>query len=219
MKNIKNQYLTKNKFTTVNLYDKVKLIYEEGKLMPSNDLGRYLKEERTKEKLTLGTLSERINYSDAYISMVENGVKIKPSFEFLTAIAKGLDLNYYYLLYLAKYIERDEFDQYTVNTSSKKLESVHEEIKEKKNMKKLEGRKENSKIFQSKLDKFFKDNGHRITQSKLPNETVSIDNLSSNIYFLLNSNYDLFYKEKELTEKNKQDISKFIETFIIDKGE
>jgi len=197
----------------------VKLIYEEGKLMPSNDLGRYLKEERTKEKLTLGTLSERINYSDAYISMVENGVKIKPSFEFLTAIAKGLDLNYYYLLYLAKYIERDEFDKYTVNTSSKKLESVHEEIKEKKNMKKLEGRKENSKIFQSKLDKFFKDNGHRITQSKLPNETVSIDNLSSNIYFLLNSNYDLFYKEKELTEKNKQDISKFIETFIIDKGE
>jgi len=197
----------------------VKLIYEEGKLMPSNNLGRYLKEERTKEKLTLGTLSERINYSDAYISMVENGLKIKPSFEFLTAIAKGLDLNYYYLLYLAKYIERDEFDQYTVNTSSKKSESVHEEIKEKKNMKKLEERKENSKIFQSKLDKFFKDNGHRIPQSKLPNETVSIDNLSSNIYFLLNSNYDLFYKEKELTEKNKQDISKFIETFIIDKGE
>lgn len=76
--------------------------------MESNELGEYIKRKRIQKKLTLGQLSKRIGYSDAYISMVENGKKNNPSYEFLSELAKGLNVNHMKLMYLAGYVKEQE---------------------------------------------------------------------------------------------------------------
>ncbi|ARK21371.1 helix-turn-helix domain-containing protein [Sporosarcina ureae] len=71
-------------------------------------LGEYIKKKREQRELTLQGLSKKIGYSGAYISMVENDKKKKPSFEFLSALAKGLDVPYKELLRLSGYFGEDK---------------------------------------------------------------------------------------------------------------
>jgi len=60
--------------------------------MENNNAGDLIKRERTKKKYTLKKMSELIGFSDAYISMVENGKKSNPSLEFILNISKELDI-------------------------------------------------------------------------------------------------------------------------------
>lgn len=58
--------------------------------MSSENIGEYIKRIRNEKDITLKTLSATIGYSEAYISMVENGKKNNPSYEFLSNVAKGM---------------------------------------------------------------------------------------------------------------------------------
>lgn len=58
--------------------------------MSSESLGEYINRIRKEKDITLKELSGTIGYSEAYISMVENGKKNNPSYEFLSSVAKGM---------------------------------------------------------------------------------------------------------------------------------
>ncbi|MEW9675273.1 helix-turn-helix transcriptional regulator [Lentibacillus sp. L22] len=68
-----------------------------------NELGKFIKQERKQKGFTLKALAGEIGYSDAYISMVENGKKKSPSYDFFIKIAEVLEVPYEELMIKAGY--------------------------------------------------------------------------------------------------------------------
>lgn len=63
----------------------------------SLDIGKRIKEVRKERKITLKELSDKIGYSSAYISQIENGKRGKPSHDFLQKVSNSLDVSIMYL--------------------------------------------------------------------------------------------------------------------------
>ncbi|WP_172373525.1 helix-turn-helix domain-containing protein [Sporosarcina jiandibaonis] len=169
--------------------------------MKSNELGEYIKRQRTRREMTLGKLSEKIGYSDAYISMVENGKKKKPSYEFLSELAKGLNVDYNYLLYSAGYLSPEEYFKHRITSSQEEMDTLVEEMKRSTDKKDLEMLKARHLIFEKQVQSYdatYKNNMHDLN-------------------YILDLKRDLFYKENELSDSDKQDIKTFIEHFVIKK--
>lgn len=55
-------------------------------------MGRFIRDQRTKSRLTLRKLAEKAGVSDPYLSQIERGLR-KPSADILQAIAKGLRIS------------------------------------------------------------------------------------------------------------------------------
>lgn len=162
----------------------------------SNRLGIFLKEKRIEKKLTLKELGDMIGYSDAYLSMVENGRKKQPSYEFLEAIAKGLNQERYYLMFLAGYTKKTEFEDY-----KKEYFGISDEIKEQMIANKLYEIEEFEKKFPGSIV------GNLLKTHDL--EKIDLhESLKSN-------DKTIMFGIRQLSEENKRDIIKFIETFII----
>ncbi|RDW15962.1 helix-turn-helix domain-containing protein [Oceanobacillus chungangensis] len=71
------------------------------------ELGKFIKQLRTEKGFTLNALSKEIGYSDAYISMVENGKKKKPSLDFLLKLSDILEVDIRKLTNLSNHIDVD----------------------------------------------------------------------------------------------------------------
>jgi len=56
------------------------------------EVGKFIREQRTKSRLTLRKLAEMAGVSDPYLSQIERGLR-KPSADILQAIAKGLRIS------------------------------------------------------------------------------------------------------------------------------
>lgn len=56
------------------------------------EVGRFIRDQRTKSRLTLRKLAEKAGVSDPYLSQIERGLR-KPSADILQAIAKGLRIS------------------------------------------------------------------------------------------------------------------------------
>lgn len=61
------------------------------------DIGKRIKEVRKERKITLKELSDKIGYSSAYISQIENGKRSKPSHDFLQKVSDHLDISISYI--------------------------------------------------------------------------------------------------------------------------
>lgn len=189
--------------------------------MATDAIGNYLKEKREWSGLTLKELSAKIDYSAAYISMVENGKKEKPSYEFLSEIAKGLELNYHALLYFAGYIDYDEFNTAHIEELHEQIRVSKEEIKriEKDGINndpdKLKKLKQRIKVNEQTIERRL--SGKSLTPSF---EETGVKNLKTvDLAKLLDSNNLLYYKGEKLTKTNKKDIMKFIENFVTNRDD
>src|SRR5215203_4146149 len=58
----------------------------------SNQLGDYLREQRTASRLTLRQLAEQVGVSNPYLSQIERGLR-RPSAEVLQQLAKALRIS------------------------------------------------------------------------------------------------------------------------------
>jgi transcriptional regulator with XRE-family HTH domain len=58
----------------------------------SNQLGDYLKEQRTQSRLSLRQLAEQVGVSNPYLSQIERGLR-RPSAEVLQQLAKALRIS------------------------------------------------------------------------------------------------------------------------------
>lgn len=56
------------------------------------EVGQFIRDQRTKSRLTLRNLAEKAGVSDPYLSQIERGLR-KPSADILQAIAKGLRIS------------------------------------------------------------------------------------------------------------------------------
>ncbi len=56
------------------------------------EVGQFIRDQRTKSRLTLRSLAEKAGVSDPYLSQIERGLR-KPSADILQAIAKGLRIS------------------------------------------------------------------------------------------------------------------------------
>ncbi len=72
-----------------------------------NNLGEYLREQRTSAKLSVRQLSAVTGISNTYLSQIERGIK-KPSAEILQGIAKGLSISAETLYVQAGLLDPDE---------------------------------------------------------------------------------------------------------------
>lgn len=149
--------------------------------------GKTLRKLRNEKGMTASELAERIGYTQPYISMLENGRKGIPKPETLQKLAKGLEIDYYLLMFIAGHIDSKKY----TNIINKKLEDKNKEIDT--NIK---------NVFEEMNDyseaKFLKD-------------------LYFDFFNLNMNDYNLYYKGVELTELDLKNIQKFIETFITNK--
>jgi transcriptional regulator with XRE-family HTH domain len=68
-----------------------KTIYD--KIFPLDEFGRYLKELRIKEKLSITELSLKTGVSNSYISQLENGLRGLPTEEVFEKLCRGLGVS------------------------------------------------------------------------------------------------------------------------------
>ncbi|MBB6449752.1 transcriptional regulator with XRE-family HTH domain [Geomicrobium halophilum] len=75
--------------------------------MKAEEFGKYLRELRKKNNMTLRQLSLYSNVSHPYLSQLENGKKAIPSANVLKKISKGLKVSHELLMQKAGYIDTD----------------------------------------------------------------------------------------------------------------
>jgi transcriptional regulator with XRE-family HTH domain len=73
----------------------------------SNQLGDYLKEQRTQSRLSLRQLAEQVGVSNPYLSQIERGLR-RPSAEVLQQLAKALRVSADQLYIRAGIVSLDE---------------------------------------------------------------------------------------------------------------
>lgn len=152
--------------------------------------GQHLKSLRNNKKMTLVKLAELSGISQPHLSHIENGKRGIPPPDTLKKIAKGLDTSYTDLMVLAGYIEEME----NVEEQTKELQKELETLLKTKNESELQ-----LKLFESLK-----------TQEKL----LSAIKTMSDLYNVLISNSDVYYKDRLLTNDEKQKILSIIEAFL-----
>ena len=78
----------------------------------TSDFGKFLKEIRVSQKLSVRALSENAGVSHSYLSQVENGNRGVPSPEVIRKIAVALDYDYFSLMRAAGYMTVDTNKDY-----------------------------------------------------------------------------------------------------------
>lgn len=89
------------------------MLFTGGKRM--SNVGEYIKKTRNKRGYTLDELSERVGYSNPYLSQIENGRRGVPSPDLLKKLAKTLDVSYIHLLQKAGYVTEQDIQEYLNN--------------------------------------------------------------------------------------------------------
>ena len=233
------------------------------------EFGNELRKLRKEKKMTLTELGEKIDLTQAYLSMLENGKKGKVKPETIRKLAEGLGISYFTLMNKAGYlIEREEnkgkmFGDYIKElreASNKTIEQVSIEsgisIEQ---LKSIENREENEPS-KGKLQKigealgiddlyiwFFENTNYHIYGGEVAhllfNEarevsnkmkvTVTIPNMIDitnddgvvttflnqpthlfDLFYLLQMNIDLHYKDKVLTDNDKVKILTMLKTIF-----
>lgn len=147
--------------------------------MDAVSFGEQLREIRLRKDLSLKDLAERIGYSQPYISMLENGKKGIPKPETLQKIADGLDVDPVRIMFIAGYPISNE-GAYT-DSMLKAFGATDEEYQ---------------KLVNSSL----------VGGKKSPNAVMETVSTKNNLYTLLNSDEEVYYKSHLLTEEHKKFI-------------
>ncbi|WP_391119364.1 helix-turn-helix domain-containing protein [Psychrobacillus sp. L3] len=77
-----------------------------------NDFGKFLRELRTNQKLSIRALSESAGVSHSYLSQVENGNRGVPSPEVIRKIADALEYDYFAIMRVAGHMSTNESKDY-----------------------------------------------------------------------------------------------------------
>lgn len=174
------------------------------------ELGEYIKKVRTGKKLSLRKAAEMAGVSHPYLSQLETGSHNNPSASTLEKLAKGLDIDYNYLSYLAGYVNVPNIENDKNLTTAEKEEKI-------------------KKVISTIPDHIYNDPFQKVPKTVFIPKSINILDEKSNteteistthehlfdLYYLLQLEVDLCYNKKPLTNENKKDILKFIENFII----
>lgn len=205
--------------------------------------GRELRKIRmSKQGLTLDKLSESTGLSKGYLSKLENDKRGVPKVETVKKIARGLDISYYELLKKAGYAEesdklfKDSLQKMlNRNYGSGFLEYIRSSLEELETydlktrtlleninlLNDIEGTEEYlEELFKSgELDpKNFSHELERIKRLKkelyLITEGVKFSITKIDLHRLLNHDFELYYKDRLLTEDDKDKIAVLIDTIL-----
>ncbi|WP_353053141.1 helix-turn-helix domain-containing protein [Bacillus thuringiensis] len=230
------------------------------------EFGKELKRLRKEKKLTMTQLGEKIDLTQAYLSMLENGKagKVKP--DTIRKLSEGLGISYFTIMNKAGYlIEKEEnkskmFGDYIRELREKSQKTVEEVSEESglsiEEIQKIENKEEGepSKAKLLKLGKamgiddlymwFFENTHYHLYSGDIfdlifhdPSNKVKvavslptyIDVPEGNgvigtvatkphhlfdLFYLLNMNVDLHYKDKLLTDSDKNKIKIMLQTIF-----
>lgn len=165
------------------------------------NFGNFIKSMREKKGLKMREVERRSGISQAYISQIENGKRSVPKPEIIKKLAKGLDEDYSYLMYQAGYINGNIAGELT-EQQQKVLKMLT-----KNHIDKLDSAKRQIKdiLIEIPVNMEYKDvNGEMRCRATSPDDVF-------NLYYLLQMNINLHYKDKLLTEQDKEKIIKMLD--------
>lgn len=159
------------------------------------DFGQYIKEIREKNNLSVRELAKRAGMSHPYLSQLENGKNKNPSPEIVRKLATGLDIDFQSLWIV---FSQSVQGQYHVEQQEIRKKSFIESL-----TKVIEGDPETytttfSVTVPNSIEYETGENHKTIKQTK---ETDLFD-----LFYLLNMDTDLYYKEKTLSDEDKKFI-------------
>lgn len=196
------------------------------------EMGEYLKKIRKKNTLTLQVLADRTGYSNAYISMVENGHKKNPSVDFLGKLAKTLEMtsddirvisNFYDIPYVSLMAEAGYLNEQGAVPVDSFFEAFHVKPSDMEDMKKNGGliaygsdelrpfKRTNEAETKAIADNFEK---NLVDVRDLYDMDIDID-----VYSLLKNKSKLYYKSKQLNKDDKDFLMNFLKRTFDNKGD
>jgi transcriptional regulator with XRE-family HTH domain len=174
-----------------------------------NELGDFLK--KLRGTLSLREVQEGTGISHTYLSTLEKGYdprtkkQRKPTPEVLQKLARFYKVRYKDLMFLAGYLDIDSDTNGSLSSEQRaakikehtlkliELEELREEIEKKRNQ-------------VPKSSEFIK--------SEIDYHSPTKDKAEFDLYFLLGMNVDLYYKDKLLTNDEKEKIKTLLNTFF-----
>ncbi|KSU86572.1 hypothetical protein AS180_17955 [Priestia veravalensis] len=153
------------------------------------EFGKELRKLRKEKKLTLTELGKKIDLTQAYLSMIENGRKGIPNSDTIKKLAKGLDIHYTQLMEMAGYeISLIEAFKGVVETPKKVIEVSLPAM----------GKEETGDGLVAY---------GQLTDDELRRRLFDL-------HELLNMDVDLYYKNEFLNDDNRQKIKTMLQTLF-----
>ena len=108
------------------------------KIMDPTELGSEIRKMRKEKKLTLDELGKKTGFKKSYLSLIENGKQGIPQPKTLKRLATGLNEDYFDLMVLAGYFNKEdaEYRRNIVENTKKAQKELHQVLE--KNRKDLE---------------------------------------------------------------------------------
>ena len=160
--------------------------------MDSKEFGQIIKKMRKEKSLTLLELGDKIGFSKAYLSIIENGKNPIPRSETIKKLANGLDVSFMWLMELAGHTDHEYYIDEIWEDESFSTREVTVDIPDRYS---------------------YKDpNGVKTTQG-----IRSEDELKSWLFdldYLLNAKINLYHKGNKLSDQDKQKIKTMLQTIL-----
>lgn len=154
-------------------------------------IGQYIKEQRKEKGLTLREAAKRSGVSHPYLSQLENGRNDKPSPEVLRKISTGLDCSYIRLMEVAGYSDPEYY-----------LEDVWKEGL-------------NNTVEVTVKVPFQYDRKTNVgVATKTARSQGELQSWLFDLEYLLNAKIELSYKEKTLTDEQKDKVNTILKTLL-----
>lgn len=170
-----------------------------------DSFGETLKLLRKDESLSIRELGKRTGISHSYLSQIENGKRKAPTRDLIQKLSGALNVDYFYLLGKADYLK---FEELSEEEKQDYLNSYNDGLKKTENS--------NFDFFNQSIPatiqipvniSYSNGNGGIIHKSTSPDDVY-------NLFYLLNMNIDLFYKDTLLTNDDKEKIKIMLQTIL-----
>ena len=180
--------------------------------MNAEEFGAEIRGIRKSKNMTLTQLGEKTGYTQAYLSMLENGKKGIPNPKTLKKISDGLGEDNYHLMRLAGYIDDEDIEKL-----SKSIDEFSKEMKE--TLKKfIDATGKGLKVNLKNLSNLAKDALESDSYKQYLRLEEKINNYEFDLFDLLDwdfmGGFDIYYKDKLLTDEQKEKVKLMLKTLL-----